>query len=78
VRVYSKVEPTWLVTKRGYRDGRPAKFRAFPPATNKIDAEQAFETEADLAVFLKANPDWKSYFRDPKGNQRNQHLTNVL
>ena len=77
MKVFSRVEPIWIVTKRGYRDGSPPKYRAFPPGSNRIEKEQSFETEEELAIFLKSNPDWKSYFRHPTGHPRNQHLTEV-
>ena len=60
---------------RPYQDGRPARYRAFPPGENTGGEERPFETEEDLAYFLLRNPDWKALLKGPNdqiGNQINR------
>ena len=76
MRVVSSLNGSSVV-KRGYKDDSPAKYRAFPPADNKIDSERAFETEKELAAFLSTNTGWKSYFRFPDGSN-GQHVAKLV
>ncbi len=77
MKVTSTIWPRCRAVKRGYKDGRPAKFRAFPPGSNEIIDEQAFDTEQVLADYLLSNPSWKTYFRSHVGKTA-QHLAIVV
>ncbi len=62
---------------RPYQDGRPARYRAYPPGENELDEERAFETEEELAYFLLLHPDWKALVKsatDQVGNHINRTL----
>ncbi|TDQ63773.1 hypothetical protein ATL17_1781 [Maritalea mobilis] len=77
MRVVALNQQNCELVKRAYRDGRPAKYRAFPKESNQVEDEVAFETERKLAEFILKNPGWKSYFHNKTTNQRNQYVATV-
>ncbi|GEM_PF-4804266 len=77
MKVFLKSEPSRRAYKRPYKDGRPPKFRAFPPATSLQPEEEAFETEEELAYFLQRNPIWKPVVKTP-GKQDGHVNTGII
>ncbi len=64
--------------KRPYKDGRPAKFRAFPPSKNDQPNEKPFETIEELALFLLKNSTWKTLVKETGETDRQVGDTIVI